>query len=65
MDFPGVFNKSANGRPFKLIDYGIKESIVWFVIKAPDMSSIEKKIINGLSTVSNEFSRFTTLPYVQ
>jgi hypothetical protein len=40
MDFPGIvnINRSENGRPFKESNYGRKESIVWFVIKAPDMT---------------------------
>jgi hypothetical protein len=38
IDFPGQFNFSANGRPFNIIDYGISKSIIWFVIKAPDMT---------------------------
>jgi hypothetical protein len=65
MGFPGTYFEAANGRPFKLIDYGISASIVWFVIKAPDMSDIEKKIISTFSNASDMISNFTTLPYVQ
>jgi hypothetical protein len=35
------------------------------VIKAPDMTEIEKKIINGLSDMSGVIRDITTQPYIQ
>jgi hypothetical protein len=65
MDMPSVLNRSQNGRPFKIIDYGISKSIVWFVIKAPDMTDAEKQIINVFSGASDALSTVTTLPFIQ
>lgn len=56
---------SINGRPFKVINYQVSRDLVWFVIKAPDMTEAEKAIINGLSKFSDQISDFTTKPYVQ
>lgn len=56
---------SINGRPFKVINYQVSQDLVWFVIKAPDMTEAEKAIINGLSKFSDQISDFTTKPYVQ
>ena len=39
--------------------------MLWFVIKAPDMSDGEKQIISSLSNVSDLISKYTTLPFVQ
>ena len=38
MDQPATVHVAANLKPFKSIDYGISGSLVWFVIKAPEMS---------------------------
>lgn len=38
MDLPSIIHRSQNGRPFKEINYGIEKEVVWFVIKAPDMT---------------------------
>lgn len=53
MDYPGYFHTSKNGRPFKIVDYTVLRDLVWFVIKAPDMTDGEKLIINGLSKFSD------------
>ncbi len=65
MDFPGTYHTSKNGRPFHIKDYLVPRDLVWFVIKAPDMTEIEKSIINGLSNFSDQVSEFTTKPYIQ
>lgn len=65
MDFPGTYHTSTNGRPFNIINYLVPKELVWFVIKAPDMTDIEKSIINGLSKFSDQISDLTTQPYVQ
>lgn len=65
MDAPTTLHRGLNGRPFKLTNYAQIRSLVWFVIKAPDMTDGEKAIINGLSTVSDTVSSVTTMPYVQ
>lgn len=52
MKMPGVLHRSQNGRPFKETNYLVSKNLVWFVIKAPDMTAGEKAIINGLSTMS-------------
>lgn len=41
------------------------KNVIWFVIKAPDMTETEKKIITFFSNTSNSICNFTTLPYVQ
>jgi hypothetical protein len=38
MDKPGVIQRSQNGRPFKDTNYLVSKDLVWFVIKAPDMT---------------------------
>lgn len=43
----------------------MSKDLVWFVIKAPDMTAGEKAIINGLSNMSNAIRDITTQPYVQ
>lgn len=65
MDLPSPVDRAANGRPFKITNYAQSQSLIWFVIKAPDMSNVEKKIINGLSQMSDTISNITTLPYIQ
>jgi hypothetical protein len=65
MAYPGTYFYSINGRPFKKEDYGIQESLVWFVIEAPDMSDAETRIINSLSKASGALSSITTLPILQ
>lgn len=65
MDLPSVVHNSLNGRPFKTIDYAVQNELMWFVIKAPDMTDAEKAIINGLSNMSNAVSDITTKPYIQ
>lgn len=39
MDMPSVIDRSANGRPFKEINYAVQKELIWFVIKAPDMTA--------------------------
>lgn len=67
MGYPGVGlqDLSQNGRPFKKTNYEVKKSIIWFLIKAPDMSNIEKQIINNFNNISDAVNNFTTLPYIQ
>jgi len=38
MDFPGVPHEAANLRPFNEDNYQVTQEVVWFVIKAPDMT---------------------------
>lgn len=40
MTFPGVAHVSKIHRPFKLINYDVARSLVWFVIKSPEMSEM-------------------------
>lgn len=40
MDFPGIYHTSQNGRPFNIKNYLVPRDLVWFVIKAPDMTEI-------------------------
>lgn len=49
MDLPSTVHQSATPRPFKIVDYGIKAQLTWFVIKAPDISESEKSIINSVN----------------
>jgi hypothetical protein len=56
---------SQNGRPFNVMNYLVPRDLVWFVIKAPDMTDAEKAIINGMSKFSDATSSFLTGPYVQ
>lgn len=65
MNFPGTYHRSTNNRPFQDANYALSASEVWFVIKAPDMTDIEKSIIDGLSETSDMISNFTTKPYIQ
>lgn len=65
MDMPSPKHYAVNGRPFQDSNYALGDSLVWFVIKAPDMTDMEKQIIDGLSQVSDSISDLTTKPYVQ
>ena len=65
MDMPGYYHYSVNNRPFHDDNYGITNSLVWFVINAPDMTDAEENIIDGLSETSDGLANYTTKPYVQ
>ena len=56
MDFPGFYHYSVNNRPFRDGNYALGGSLVWFVIKAPDMTEGEKQIIDGLSKTADLIS---------
>ena len=53
MGLPSPVHNSANGRPFMTINYEVSQELVWFVIKAPDMTDTEKAIINAFSNMSS------------
>lgn len=38
MEMPSIIQRSQNGRPFKESNYLVSRDLVWFVIKAPDMT---------------------------
>lgn len=50
---------------FSDLNYNVSGSMIWFLIKAPSLSDIEKKIMDGVSGVSTQVIAATTLPYVQ
>lgn len=51
--------------PFKEQNYGVMDQTNWFLIKAPDMSPLERSIVDGFSKISDTITKFTTLPYIQ
>ena len=65
IDITDPLHYSVNNRPFQEANYALSSDLTWFVIKAPDMTDAEKKIIDGLSETSDMISDFTTKPYVQ
>lgn len=40
MEYPGNPHMSKNGRPFKITNYLVPRDLVWFLIKAPDMTEL-------------------------
>lgn len=62
---PGYYHYSTNNRPFHDSCYQKSANIVWFVIKAPEMSETENSIIDGVATMSDTASTYLTMPYVQ
>lgn len=59
------YDFAANNYRFSDLNYNVNGSLNWFLIKAPSLSDIEKKIIDGVSGLSKNILQVTTLPYIQ
>lgn len=60
-----IIETSQSGFPFKNNTYALSTSLNWFLMKGPEMSDLEKQIINGLSGISSVISKATTIPGLQ
>jgi hypothetical protein len=61
----GSYDYAANMYRFSDFNYDVSATMIWFLIKAPSLSDIEKKIMDGVSGISTQILSATTLPYVQ
>ena len=48
-----MLDTSLNGLPFKLTTYTQAATANWFLMNAPDMSTVEESIINGVGGLNN------------
>lgn len=61
----GNYDYAANMYRFSDGNYNVSGNMIWFLIKAPSLSNIEKSIMDGVSGVSTQILSATTLPYAQ
>ena len=61
----GSYDYAANMYRFSDFNYDVSATMIWFLIKAPSLSDMEKKIMDGVSGISTQILSATTLPYVQ
>lgn len=49
MTEPSPVHNATNSRPFSPSNYELSDSLVWFVVQAPNLSETEQEIINKMS----------------
>ena len=55
---------SNDTTPFKPSSYDQATTLNWFLIKSPEMSSLQKSVINNLASINTIFAKATTAPFV-
>jgi hypothetical protein len=64
VDPPATYDTSADTMPFKSTNYQKADTINWFLMKSPEMTSRETSIINGLSQINGAIIDATTVPFI-
>ena len=64
MALPATRHTSNDSTPFKQATYSKTATLNWFLLKSPEMSDLEKSIINNLGSFSSIVAKVTTAPFI-
>lgn len=64
VDPPTTYDTSADTMPFKSTNYQKADTINWFLMKSPEMTSRETSVINGLNKINGAIIDATTVPFI-